>query len=210
MKKSLLGLFAAVVLLAPSFSYAQTASSTDLQTQYQAVLVQLITLLQQQIQSIEAQLSALKDSQDSVAEDVKTIKTSTTVNSGNSQGVDDVAPLKVNEISYSFVQNRGKSPSDDSLWIKSNQLIDLDSIEVTQNGETFDTTPTLAHSSGSNGSYSEEITFSPSPASTITYESEAGFDISFDGATSGSYSGQIGIPVSFDKNHGRIYSDDNY
>lgn len=78
MKKTLATLVLTAALFVPSFSYAQTPSQDEIRDQYQATLVQLIGLLQQQVQILLGQISALNDKQDSLAQDVKTVKENTT------------------------------------------------------------------------------------------------------------------------------------
>lgn len=98
MKNTLIAFVLAIAFLAPSFSYAQTPSQDEVRDQYQATLVQLITLLQQQVQILMSQLVDLKDKQDVLANDVKTVKDNTTKPTGTAE--DNVVTPPAHTVSW--------------------------------------------------------------------------------------------------------------
>lgn len=67
MKKYILGLFLAI-LLTTNIAYAEVTTVPNTQEQYQQALVQLITLLQEQVNSLVAQLKEVQASQLTIVE----------------------------------------------------------------------------------------------------------------------------------------------
>lgn len=83
-------MFASVVLF-PTFASVAHAQETDPQAQRDALLLQLISLLQQEVQSLLIQLADIQTSQTHIASDVQTIKTtqaSTVTTNTGTTGVD--------------------------------------------------------------------------------------------------------------------------
>lgn len=79
MKNTITGLFIGLLLVAPSFSYAQVASTTPATiSDLDALKMQLIQVLLQEVQMLQAQLTALQAQADNTANDVATIKANTT------------------------------------------------------------------------------------------------------------------------------------
>lgn len=101
MKNALSGLFLALMLVAPSLSYAQVVPSTPATiSDLDALKMQLIQVLLQEVQILQAQLTALQAQQATTAADVATIKANTTPTGGAVDNTVKIPPFTVYKVAY--------------------------------------------------------------------------------------------------------------
>jgi hypothetical protein len=158
MKKTLIALVA-VALFAPSFSYAQVVSQPATLSDLDALKMQLIQVLLQEVQMLQAQLTALQTQADNTANDVATIKQNTAVAAPTGGAVDNTTnptPFVVYEISY-------EQAGFNDVYYNGNKKLDVGSIQLIQDVQDSIGNPTQGQTMN--------ISFTASPQSRTINDS---------------------------------------